>query len=163
MKDYYTKKNADGTKNYYVRAGNQWVEVEKEVYLVFESDGKREMRRWEEESQFEFLSVEQIMDDYESDESVSAYVPEALQTESAETRCFECSEFSDDAEFMAWLKRRIRRMPIDRQVFIKLFFECNCSARFMAERFQLSRNRVNIFLKKVFEEIAAQYYEEGLI
>ena len=163
MKDYYSKKNADGTKNYYVRAGNQWVEVEKEVYLVFESDWKREMRRWEEESQFEFLSVEQIMDDYESDESVSAYVPEALQTQSAETECFECSDFSDDAEFLAWLKRKIRRMPVDRQVFLKSFFDCNCSARFMAERYHLSKNTLSRFLKRLFEEIEAQYCEEGRI
>ena len=163
MKDYYSKKNADGTKNYYVRAGNQWVEVEKEVYLVFESDWKREMRRCEEESQFEFLSVEQIMDDYESDESVSAYVPEALQTQSAETECFECSDFSDDAEFLAWLNRKIRRMPVDRQVFLKSFFDCNCSARFMAERYHLSKNTLSRFLKRVFKEIEAQYCEEGRI
>ena len=81
---YRKRKDEKGVRHYYVRVEKRWIEVEKEIYMVYEADAKRELRRWKEESDFEFLSYEKIIDDYEADDSLSGYIPTALQSRSAE-------------------------------------------------------------------------------
>ncbi len=157
---YRKRKDEKGVRHYYVRAERQWVEVEKEVYMVYEADAKRELRRRKEEANFEFLSYEKIIDDYEADDSITGYIPTALQSNSAEEYCFDYSVFSDDAEFLAWFKKEVRNMPVDRQAFLNLFKDCGCSFRSVAERTKMSKTSVTRFFKELFAELVSKYYNE---
>lgn len=162
MKDYRVEKDEHEVKHYYVRAEGQWVEVEKEVYSLYETDYKSEYRRRIEESEYEFISIEKMMEDCESDDSVSAYVPSALQTRSAEEECFEYRGFSDNAMFMTWFRNEVRRMPTDRRALVNLYLRCNCSTRRVADKVKLPRMTVYRYYTDLFQELRKQYTEEVL-
>lgn len=157
---YRKRKEEKGVRHYYVRVEKRWIEVEKEIYMVYEADAKRELRRWKEESDFEFLSYEKIIDDYEADDSLSGYIPTALQSRSAEEYCFDYSDFSDDAEFLAWFKEEVRKMPVDRQAFLNLFKDCGCSFRSVAEKTKMPKTSVTRFFQELFAEMVEKYYNE---
>ena len=159
-KDYRVEKDDNEVKHYYLRAEGQWVEVEKEVYLLYESDDKSEYRRRIEESEYEFLSIEKLMEDCDSDDSVSGYIPDALHSCSAEEVCFNYSDFSYDAEFLAWFRNEVRHMPVDRQAFLNLFERCNCSIRKVSKIVRIPKDTIGRFLKKLFHEMTKRYYNE---
>jgi len=161
-KIYRMKPDATGKKHYYIYAERQWVEVEKDVYLLYVCDDRKNRRRIkkEEEMGIEVISYNKLMDDYNADDAVTAYVPATLLTRSAEDAYFDCDELSDDAEFLDWLKKRKESFPIDKQILLKAMAESNYSGLALAERVGVSTSSMYYYLRREFKSLVQQYHRE---
>lgn len=161
-KIYRMKMDETGKKHYFIRVERKWVEVEKDVYLLYVCDDRKNRRRIKKEQEMgiEFVSYNKLMDDYNADDAVTAYVPTALLTRSAEDAYFDCDEMSDDAEFLEWLKKRKESFPIDKQILLKAMAESNYSGLALAERVGVSTSSMYYYLRREFKSLVQQYYRE---
>ena len=159
---YRMKQDASGKKHYYIYAERQWVEVEKDVYLLYASEDRKNRRRIKKEQEMgiEFISYDKLMDDYNSDDSVTAFIPAPLLSRSTEEDYFSKDELSDDAEFLEWFEKKKETVPIDKKILLKVLSECDYSGRELARRMEVSHSSMAYYLKAEFEALVQQYYRE---
>ena len=100
------------------------------------------------------------MDDYNSDDSVTAFIPGALLTRSTEDDYFDCDELSDDAEFLGWLEKKTNSFPIELQILLKALAESNYSGLALAERVGVPTSSMYYYLRGEFKSLVQQYYRE---
>lgn len=159
---YRMKQDANGKKHYYIYAERQWVEVEKDVYLLYACEDRKNRRRIKKEQEMgiEFISYEKLMDDYNSDDSVTAFIPAPLLSRSTEDDYFGRDELSDDAEFLAWFEKKKETFPIDKKILLKVLAESNYSGLALAERMRVPTSSMYYYLRGEFESLVQQYYRE---